>query len=72
MQHCFSTPTLAFVPETPLLNIPEAVSVAAPLLARFHRAGQEYARNQSLSPETIQALETPMLPKAEYLRGVNA
>lgn len=72
MQHCFSTPTLVFVPETPLLNIPEAAPVANPLLARFRLAGQEYARHRSLSSETIQELETPMLPKAAYLRGVNA
>ena len=72
MQHCFSTPTLVFVPETPLLNIPEAAPVANPLLARFRLAGQEYARHLSLSSETIQELETPMLPKAAYLRGVNA
>lgn len=72
MQHCFPTPTLVFVPETPLLNIPEAAPVANPLLARFRLAGQEYARHRSLSPETIQELETPMLPKAAYLRGVNA
>ena len=72
MQHCFSGPTLVFVPETPLLNIPEAAPVANPLLARFRLAGQEYARHRSLSSETIQELETPMLPKAAYLRGVNA
>jgi putative NADPH-quinone reductase len=72
MQHCFSTPTLVFVPETPLLNIPEAAPIANPLLARFRLAGQEYARHLSLSSETIQELETPMLPKAAYLRGVNA
>lgn len=72
MQHCFPTPTLVFVPETPLLNIPEAAPVANPLLARFRLAGQEYARHRSLSPETIQELETPMLPKTAYLRGVNA
>ena len=72
MQHCFPTPTLVFVPETPLLNIPEAAPVANPLLARFRLAGQEYARHLSLSSETIQELETPMLPKAAYLRGVNA
>ena len=59
------------VPETPMLNVPQAAVVADPLLARFEKAGEEYAQNLSLSPETIAALETPMIPKEMYIRIVN-
>ncbi len=71
-QNSFANPLLIFVPETPLLNIPEAAPVALPLLKRFFLAGQEYARTRSLSSETLSALQTPMLPKADYLAGVNS
>ena len=59
------------VPETPMLNVPQAAVVADPLLARFEKAGEEYAQNLSLSPETVAALETPMIPKEMYIRIVN-
>ncbi|MBQ6293674.1 MAG: flavodoxin family protein [Lachnospiraceae bacterium] len=59
------------VPETPMLNVPQAAVVADPLLARFEKAGEEYAQNHSLSPETIAALEIPMIPKEMYIRIVN-
>ena len=59
------------VPETPMLNVPQAAVVADPLLARFEKAGEEYAQNLFLSPETIESLETPMIPKEMYIRIVN-
>ena len=59
------------VPETPMLNVPQAAVVADPLLARFEKAGEEYAQNHSLSPETIAAIEIPMIPKEMYIRIVN-
>ena len=68
---CFGGPDMVCVPETPLLNIPEAAPVAEPLLERFEKAGEEYAVSLTLSPETIRALETPMIPKEAYIRGVN-
>ena len=36
---CFGNPDIVCVPETPLLNIPEAAPVAEPLLDRFEKAG---------------------------------
>ncbi len=68
---CFGGPDMVCVPETPLLNVPEAAVVADPLLLRFEAAGEEYAARLSLSPETVAALETPMIPKEEYIRQVN-
>ena len=68
---CFRSPTMVCVPETPLLNVPGAAIVADPLLARFERAGEEYAETRTLSPETIAELERPMIPREEYIRHVN-
>jgi len=68
---CFGDPTMVFVPETPLLNIPEAAPLADPLLEKFRHAGREYAHGRTLSPETIASLETPMMPREDYLRNVN-
>ena len=68
---CFGGPDMVCVPETPMLNIPEAAVVADPLLSRFEKAGEEYADTLSLSADTVAALETPMIPKEEYIRLVN-
>ena len=59
------------VPETPLLNIPEASPVAEPLMKKFEEAGEEYAKKLELSPAVISELEEPMIPKEEYLRRNN-
>ena len=71
-QNCFGNPTMIFVPETPLLNIPAAAPVADPLLEKFRLAGQEFASTGTLSAKTIAVLETPMSSKEEYLQGINA
>lgn len=68
---CFGGPDMVCVPEAPLMNVPEAAIVADPLLKRFETAGEEYAAALTLSAETIAELETPMIPKEEYLRQVN-
>ena len=68
---CFCGPDMVCVPETPLLNVPAAAVVADPLLKKFEAAGEEYAAALTLSPETVAALETPMIPKEEYIRQVN-
>ena len=68
---CFGNPDMVCVPETPLMNVPEAAVVADPLLKRFEEAGAEYANRRTLSPETVAALEQPMIPKEEYIRNVN-
>ena len=68
---CFREPVMVFVPEAPMLNVPEAAVVADPLLERFMKAGEEYGRSLTLSEETISALETPMIPKEAYISIVN-
>ena len=68
---CFCKHEIVCVPEAPLLNIPAASVVADPLLAKFEKAGEEYEENLTLSAKTIVELETPMIPKEEYLRQVN-
>ena len=70
-RQCFGNLEIVCVPETPMLNVPEAAPVADPLLASFETAGREYARALALSPETIARLETPMIPKEAYIRIVN-
>jgi hypothetical protein len=68
---CFGNPDIVCVPETPLLNVPEAAIVADPLLERFQRAGEEYAAALRLSRETLAELEKPMISAEEYIRNVN-
>lgn len=70
-RNCFGDPDMVFFPEAPLMNVPQAAVVAEPLLVKFEKAGEEYETALSLSKETIAALETPMIPKEEYLRNVN-
>lgn len=72
MKNNFGNPTMIFVPETPLLNIPEAAPLAEPLLRKFRAAGKEYAKNLTLSKETLTLLETPMMPREEYLSKLNS
>ena len=64
-------PEASIMPETPMLNVPVAAVVADPLLKKFEYAGEEYSNTFALSKETITELETPMIPKDEYIRIVN-
>ena len=68
---CFGDPDMVFVPEAPMLNVPAAAPVADPLLARFEKAGEEYAKTHTLSKETVAQLEKPMIPKEAYIQIVN-
>ena len=68
---CFGNPDIVCVPETPLLNVPEAGAVVDPLLEKFQKAGEEYAFNLKLSKETVTELEKPMISAEEYIRNVN-
>ena len=67
---CFGNLTKIFVPETPLLNIPEAKPVTEPKVLAFENAGEEYAKNFSLLPETIENLQSLMISKEDYIRNI--
>lgn len=68
---CFHDPTMIFVPETPLLNVEEAKSVADIKKAQFIEAGKEFAQNGKLTEETITTLESLMISNEDYLRKIN-
>ena len=70
-KNCFGNLSMVCVPETPMLNVPEAAIVADPLLDRFRKAGEEYAVTLTLSAETIAELERPMISAEDYIRNVN-
>ena len=70
-RNCFGNLTMVCVPEAPMLNVPQAAVVAAPLLDAFAKAGEEYAKALALSPKTIARLEPPMIPKEAYISIVN-
>ena len=67
---CFGNLTKIFVPETPLLNIPEAKPVTEPKVLTFENAGEEYAKTFSLSPETIENLQSLMISKEDYIKNI--
>lgn len=68
---CFRNLEMICVPETPMLNVPEASVLADVLLEKFRKAGEEYDATHSLTPETINLLEFPMIPHDEYIKHVN-
>ena len=70
-KNCFGNLSMVCVPETPMLNVPEAAIVAEPLLERFRKAGEEYEATLTLSVETIAELERPMISAEDYIRNVN-
>ena len=70
-KNCFGNLSMVCVPETPMLNVPEAAIVADPLLDRFRKAGEEYAATLTLSAETIAELDRPMISAEDYIRNVN-
>ena len=59
------------VPESPLFNVPEAVSVTAPRLALLRQAGEQYARTGAIAPELLSQVQSPMIPEETYEKIVN-
>ena len=60
------------VPESPMLNVPEAEPVTAPRLALVREAGRVYAETGEISEKTLAALRAPMIPEEQYAAIVNA
>ena len=55
------------VPQTPILNTAETAEAAEKTLARFRAAGDEFSFFGTLSKRTVDELEKPPLPPAEYI-----
>lgn len=68
---CFPNPTMIFVPETPMMNIPAAKPLADIKRAQFVQAGKEYFAQGSLTEATIRTLESLMISNEEYIRNIN-
>ena len=72
LKNSFGNLTTVYVPETPLLNIPEARPLAVQKAACFERAGKAYvAGGFSLEPALLEEMQALMIPKEDYLQHVN-
>ena len=67
-----SNHTQIYVSEAPMLNEEEARPLTEPLLAKFVKAGEYYAKNFAIPEEMKKELETPMLPKEVYIQIANS
>ncbi len=69
---CFpGDPTIITVPESPMFNAPEAVSVTAPRLALVEQAGTQYAGTGTIDPVLLTEIGSPMIPEETYVAIVN-
>lgn len=68
---CFHKAITIFVPETPMMNVPDAKPLADMKRAAFERAGSELMATGGLKGETVSELESLMIPNDEYIRIVN-
>ena len=63
--------TVITVPESPMFNAPEAVSVTAPRLGLVREAGRQYAQKAAVDPALLEKLASPMIPEEVYASIVN-
>jgi multimeric flavodoxin WrbA len=70
-RNAFGNPIMICVPEAPMMNVPQAKIVTDPLKKKFAQAGKEFSENYAICEDTIAALETPMIPKEQYMAIVN-
>lgn len=61
-----SNHTIITVPESPMFNAPEAVSVTKPKLELVKKAGRLYAENGKLEDEILAEISSPMIPEDMY------
>ena len=59
------------VPESPMFNAPEAVSVTAPRLALVRQAGKRYAETGQIEAALLEEIGSPMIPEETYAAIVN-
>ena len=64
-------PVIITVPESPMFNAPEAVSVTEPRLELVRRAGRQFAEAGEIAPELLSEICSPMIPEEVYAEIVN-
>lgn len=64
--------TILTVSESPMFNVPEAISLTKPFLDLVTKAGYEFASRGAISSATMAQLAIPMIPAEDYLRIVNS
>ena len=72
MDLSFRNLTAIYVPQAPLMNIEAAKPVAVPKAEAFVQAGIEYNDAFSLSPATVEKLQSLMIPKDVYIQAHNS
>ena len=63
--------TVVTVPEGPMFNAPEAVSVTVPRLALVRQAGKQYAETGTIDGTLLAEICSPMIPEETYAAIVN-
>ena len=63
--------TIITVPESPMFNIPQAAAFTAPRLKEMQAAGAEYAKDFTLSEQTLETICSPMIPEEIYAQFAN-
>ena len=58
--------TIITVPESPMLNAPEAAEVTVPRLALFRQAGRQYAETGEIDAALLAEMCSPMIPAELY------
>ena len=64
--------TIITVPESPMFNAPEAVSVTAPRLDKVREAGRQYAEKGEIDEALMAEICSPMIPEEVYAQIVNS
>ena len=71
-RQCFrGDATVITVPESPMFNAPEAVSVTVPRLALVRQAGRQYAETGTIDDVLLAEIGSPMIPEETYAAIVN-
>ena len=63
--------TIFTVPEAPMFNAPEATVVTVPRLELVRQAGRQYAMADTIEPELLAEIGSPMIPEDTYAAIVN-
>lgn len=72
-QLCFpSNRTIITMPESPMFNSPQAVSVTAPRLDLVRQAGRQYAKVGTIDSSLMSEICSPMIPEEVYASIVNS